>query len=41
MSMAGGFANGNGNGNGNGLPDVVAVEGEHRFQLPPPDADVQ
>ena len=23
------------------LPDVAAVEGEHRFQLPPPDADVQ
>ena len=23
------------------LPDVAAVEGEHRFQLAPPDADVQ
>jgi hypothetical protein len=23
------------------LPDVAAVEGEHRFHLPPPDADVQ
>jgi hypothetical protein len=23
------------------LPDIAAVEGETRFQLPPPDADVQ